>query len=345
MTALKGYDRLEAVGTWRERAQARAVDVVASLGDSTIVIMDMQSRALTHWAIPAVERANPGELPAIYHPDGDPEETLELAGDEIMMIEAIEKLRSAIAQARPKTGRLRLGLVTGIAAVIGVAAAIWLPDALRTHAATVVPMSKRVEIGRALSQSITELTGAECRDSLGSPALARFARRLFPDTPRRRLIVVPGGARKALHLPGGAIVLNRSLIETFDDPSVAAGYAVAEEMRANMTDPMVAMLDHTNVLAVAQLLTTGEMPERALDRYAKRLMRSEARPLDVEALTIAFAEAGVPVTPYAYALDPSGEHVREMIAADPYASELPPPLASDGDWISIQSICQGQSPR
>lgn len=96
MTALKEYQRLEAVGIWRENPKSQRHNVVVSLGDATIVVMDMQSRPLTHWSIPAVERANPGVLPAIYHPDGDPSETLEIAEDEIMMIEAIEKLRSAI---------------------------------------------------------------------------------------------------------------------------------------------------------------------------------------------------------------------------------------------------------
>jgi hypothetical protein len=44
-------------------------------------------------------------------------------------------------------------------------------------------------------------------------------------------------------------------------------------------------------------------------------------------------------TPYARAVDPSGESVLRLIEADPFAQEAAPPLLKDGDWISLQAIC------
>ena len=47
-------------------------------------------------------------MPAVFHPDGDPDETLELGESETEMVEAIEKLRQVIERRRPKPGRLRI---------------------------------------------------------------------------------------------------------------------------------------------------------------------------------------------------------------------------------------------
>lgn len=340
MTALKGYQRLEALGVWREQPDAQRRNVVVSLGDSTIVIMDMKSRPLTHWAIPAVERANPGVLPALYHPDGDPSETLEIGGDEIMMIEAIEKLRAAINRARPKQGRLRWGLMGSMTAILIGLGTFWLPDALREHAVQVVPPVKRAEIGLDLINRVTRITGPECRDTLGSPALARLGGKLFPPEDRRKLMVMSGGPRKAFHLPGGTILLHRSLVENFEDGNVLAGFALVEGLRAGNHDPLAEVLAESSLLAVIQFLTTGSLPNASLDHYAEQILSQSPEIVETQDVLALFKEKGIPTTPYARELDPSGSVVGPLVAADPFADTLPPTLLSDGDWISIQGICQ-----
>jgi len=99
-TALTRYQRLEAAGLWRADEHAQRLDVIVSVGEATLTITDMRDRVQTHWSIAAIARANPGQRPAIYYPDGDPGETLELPEDEAEMIAAIETLRSAVARQR-----------------------------------------------------------------------------------------------------------------------------------------------------------------------------------------------------------------------------------------------------
>jgi len=112
-----------------------------SFGDATLVISDGAGRPLTHWSLPAVERLNVGQRPAIFTPAADAIETLEISDD--MMIDAMEKVRKTVKRRRSNPGRLRnLGLVAtlgGIAA-LGV---FWLPDALIREAQNVVPPVKR----------------------------------------------------------------------------------------------------------------------------------------------------------------------------------------------------------
>ncbi|MFB0940720.1 MAG: hypothetical protein QMB34_07215, partial [Paracoccaceae bacterium] len=109
MTALTQYSRLEATALWRQTPEAQRREVIVSIGDATLVIANINDQALTHWSLAAVVRANPTVSPAVFHPDGDPSETLEFSDDATEMVEAIEKLRDNIAKRRPRKGRLRVG--------------------------------------------------------------------------------------------------------------------------------------------------------------------------------------------------------------------------------------------
>ena len=341
MTALSKYQRLEAAGLWRPAPDAQRTDVIVSIGDATLTITDMRDRALAHWSLAAVERANPGQRPAIYHPDGDPGETLELPENETEMVTAIEKLRGAIERHRPHPGRLRLVMLgLSLAAVVALGV-FWLPDAARNHAVSVVPQVKRAEIGAALLDHIQSVTGPPCRDTEGSTALARLAKRVPSPKGPGALLVVRDGVGKAAHLPGGTILLNRSLVEDHEDADVVAGYVVAERLRAELHDPLDDVLAHGGLSASIRLLATGQMQDSVLKSYAKSLLTSDPAPLTDAVLLAGFDAWKIRSTPYAYARDISGETTFGLIEADPYASEAPPAVLSDADWLRLQGICGG----
>lgn len=121
-----------------------------SIGDATLVISDLKDQALTHWSLAALARSNPGTRPAIFHPDGDPSETLEIPDSEGEMIDAIETLRRVVERRRPRPGRLRFAGVLTSALVVAAVALFWLPGALQDHTLRVVPKVKRASIGAAL---------------------------------------------------------------------------------------------------------------------------------------------------------------------------------------------------
>lgn len=337
MTALKKYDRLEASGLWRAAPGDQRREVVVSVGEATLMISDRRDQAITHWSLAALQRANPGKRPAVYHPDGDPGETLELAADETQMIEAIEKLRRAVERARPRPGRLRwLGMTVSIATVVA-AGVFWVPQALIDHTLTVVPQVKRVDIGEALLRRIERMTGPACTDEAGLRALSTFRARLGAD----RISIMPGAVQTSLHLPGGHILLNRSLLEDFEEPDVAAGFALVEQSLSRARDPLQDLLAVSGTWASFQLLTTGQLKSEILDSYAENLL-TRARTLPAsERLLPVFADAGLRSTPYAYARDITGETVLPLIEADPMAGKTPKALLSDADWLRLQSICGG----
>ncbi|MGB8811677.1 MAG: hypothetical protein WCC57_00670 [Paracoccaceae bacterium] len=337
MTALKKYQKLESPGLWRDSPEAQRREVVVNFGETSLVLSDPRTEiALTHWSLPAVERQNPGETPAVFSPGPDALETLEL--DDHDMIAALETVRGALEQSRPKPGRLRASILAGSTVLVLGLGVFWLPGALETHTASVIPPTTRSEIGRMALADLGRVTGAPCNGQMGQQALAALSTRVFgPNGPQ--IFILRDGGMQSLHLPGQIIALHRSLIEDHDGPEVAAGFALAEVARAESRDPMLALLHYAGLRATFGLLTTGVLPPEAVAGYAETRLREPAAPMDDATLLGRFASAELASTPYAYALDPSGEAVLGLIEADPFAAKAAQPLLADGDWISLQAIC------
>ncbi len=337
MTALKKYTRLEATGLWRASPDTQRREVIVSIGDATLVISDLKDQALAHWSLAAIARANPGTRPATYFPDGDEGETLELPDTEGEMIDAIETLRRAVTRARPKPGRLRgLGVVLSITTVLALIV-FWLPGAMRDNTLRVVPQVKRESLGTALLDRLQRVSGTACNSPAGLTGLSRLAGRLKVD----KLAVLPQMTQPSQHLPGGLIVLNRSVIEDFEEPDVAAGYILAEVARRSDMDPLRALLDVVGPRENFRLLTTGDLSPQALDAYAEHLSTRPRATPDLATLLALFEEAGLRSSPYARARDITGETVLELIEADPMKGRPTEPLLSDGDWLRLQGICGG----
>lgn len=308
-----------------------------SIGDATLIISNMNDQALTHWSLAAVERANLGQMPAIYHPDGDPGETVELSDNESEMIEAIETLRRAISRARPRPGRLRwMGMTVSLVVVLALVL-FWLPGAMQDHALRVVPGVKRSEIGRALLGRIERVSGPACAQADGRAALALLAERLSAG----KLVILPDMTQDSLHLPGRLILLDRAIIEDFEEPDVAAGYILTEMTRRTDNDPLRDLLRIVGLRETFRLLTTGDIGQPALDHYAEHLMTAQSVQPPLAAQLEQFAKAKVRSTPYGYARDITGETTLPLIEGDPMAGKLTAPLMSDANWLRLQNICGG----
>ena len=335
MTALREYQRLEATGLWRATPEDQRREVLVSVGDATLTISTFQNQALTHWSLAAIDRLNPGTLPAIYSPDGHQDETLELPASESDMIDAIERLRRAVERARPHPGRLRAISILFSIATIAFLLIFWMPGAVQRHALSVVPDIKRQDLGNAVLAKVERLSGRACTTQETAPVLARLARRLNVG----RLVILPSGVRETRFLPGGIILLNKSIIEDHEDPSIAAGYILAEKVRSQRTDPMAALLEHGGLLASFRLLTTGELASEKIEKYAEEFLVKDPEVLGTDDLLRAFETAAVSSAPYAYALDITGETTLALIEADPMAGQSPPPVLPDRDWVLLQGIC------
>jgi len=340
MTALKKYQRLESSGLWRETPADQRREVQVRFGEATLILIDPKSgTALSHWSLPAIERLNKGEEPPVFAPGPESGESLELTDPD--MVSALEAVRAAVRAAVARPGRLRGLLLGSIALAVVAGAVVWLPGALVTHTASVVPAAQRAEMGQRALDDLARVTGAPCDNQLGLQALAGLSERVFGPVDTPILYVMPEGVESPLHLPGDVIILPRRLLEQANGPEAAAGAALVERLRARQIDPIIPLLDHAGLRATFQLLTTADLPDGALSGYGEAALRATPQVLDDSTLIAAFEAAQIPATPYAVALDPDGIRLGGLAAGDPYKGLAPSPLIPDESWVALQGLCEG----
>ena len=326
-TAIDGLARLETPATWHQGGDADPRAVYVSIGEAELVILDRDDVALDHWSLPAMRRENPGAMPARYAPGADSAETLTIA--EVEMVEALDRVLSAVEMGRRRPGRLRWAIVLALLAALAVAALAWGPGALRSHALRVMPPAQREEVGDRLLVALTALTGPPCGGLLGDEALTGLRARLLPTDPVR-LRVVRDLPLPALALPGDLLVVSNETLLAQDDPAVAAGHVVASWAGARSDPPTARFLRDLGIFAVARLLISGTLPERAYATHVERLLLGPPPLPDDDALRPAFARARLDWRPWAVATD------RPTAGAAP---DMPPAL-DDTDWQSLRGICE-----
>lgn len=338
MTALTRYQKLEGEGLWRPDTSTQRRDVAVRLGESSLVIVEARSGVvLSHWALAAVQRRNRGQMPAVYGPGAEADgESLETGDSDL--IDAIETIQAALTP--PAGGRwLRWGV--GVAVVVlTVAGAVWLPQVLVNRTVQIVPQAMRAQIGREVLDDMTRPGSAIrlCAEPSGRQALTSLRNRVLG--PNWRVQVIDGLAGFGLaHLPGQIVVLSRDLIERLDSPDALAGWLLAEELATAARDPMLDVLRHTGSRATLTLLSTGNLPERVLSGYAiARFARPTPLP-DAAALAGRLNGLGVSAGPYAASLPPSAARLAAILSTDEMEGSVP--LLSDGEWLTLQSVCQG----
>ncbi len=336
MTALKEYERLEAIGLWRESGDAQRREVVVSFGAASLVLSDKNDVPLAHWSLAAVRVLSKGDTPVIYAPDAGDDETLEI--DDPLMVEAIAKVRQSLQRNQTHHGRLRW-LMAGAVGLAIAGFTIWgLPPISAQYAVQVMPLAKQQQIGEALLAKVSDLTGKPCSEELGQRALDKMRDWLLGAG--YRLYVVDMGARFSTHLPGNIILLNRSLVEEYSGPEVAAGFVLMELAHSLEVPPMEQLFNSIGTQATLTFLANGRVSDAKLAEFATaRLSGLPVRPEDSDLLDL-FARVGLTSSPFAHALDNSLATTQGLIDADPVKVDYQPRL-KDGDWISLQGICSG----
>ena len=336
MTALDRYVRLESDALWRAGTDAQRRDVTISFGDATLVIADSAGRPLAHWSLPALIRQNPNDIPAIYAPDDEVSEVLEIA--DTTMVDAIEEVRQALAKSRPHPGKLRHWMTGGLIVLTLALALFWLPGALTRQTLSVVPVTKRMEIGAAMLGHLQVQTGVPCRSPLANAAALRLAQRLFGPETAFRIVVVPNLAQGAVSLPGGLIALDYSVLQVSDDPAAVAGFVLASRAAVIHLDPLERLLQQAGLGVTFRLLTTGEIPNDILRDNVQTLVLGDAPVANPDVLRASLAAASIPQGPYLAVADARTGSMPDL-GNDPMAGQPAPLILTDSDWVSLQNIC------
>ena len=337
MTALKDIEKIETTGLWRADAEAQRLEVFVAMGDGSLVISDISETALSHWALAAVRRRNPGKTPALYSPGQDSTEELEIA--EPAMIEAIERIRSAIERTRPHPGRLRYITLALVTAVLALLAVFWVPNALRDHTLRVLPQPQRLAIGAAMLDRITTLTGPACAAPRSQAALSALSERVLPGADAR-LVVLPNLPKPTMHLPGPYIVISADLLDPALSPEAVAGHILVAFLRTQRHDSLESYLDFAGFQETFRLLTRGDTHPDTVRSYVNLRLTQPAEAIPNDTTIAFFDRMRVPTTPYAMTLDPAAQAVTALADGDPYGAQPAPAVLSDTAWLALTNICQ-----
>ena len=275
MTALDRYERLEAIGIWREGADTPPREVVVSFGKATLVLTDPADAPLGHWALAGLQVIDRQGGATVYAMTPDGAETLTIRDAE--MVAAIAEVTRDLpgwptAAAPASRRRVRMfGLLVLLAGLAALGAAT--PYVLsRLATATVAPEAAE-EFGDRLLLALMEEGGAICADPPGQRVLERIAALALPaPAPKVRVLDLGGGW--GARLPGGTILLDRSVVGAPAQPAELArwmaGIAAGE-------DPVAAMMRAAGPAANLRHLLSGDPGAEAITRAAVAL-RAAARP-------------------------------------------------------------------
>lgn len=331
MTALQEYDRLESLGLWKQNHDAQRQEVVVSFGDSSLVLRDNNDRPVTHWSMAAIERVNPNARPAIYSVDASDGETLEI--DDKTMVKAIERVRARIQRGRPKPGRLRVWMSMSIFAICIVAGIMWLPDATSRYAMRVVPEASVNDIARASIAQVNHLTGKACSTRYGERALRQLEQRLI-GAPSNKILIVDMGNRKSASLPGGYILINKTLLADHDSPEVLAGYVLMERAAQDEQPTLFHLFRAIGMKKTLKFLITGDIETDKLAKFSEDRIRIPATPPAADTVQELFNIAELSNKQFIQ----TAPRYATLADRDNYALGYTP-LLSDEDWISLQEIC------
>ncbi len=328
---LARYRRLEAEGVWRRDRYREHRDVIVSVGKTTITISTPREAALTHWSLPAMVRVNPGRMPALYCPEGDASETLELA--EESFVDAVEEVLESVRRRRGRPRSVRGLAAVALMIAVPAGAALWLPGAVARHTASLLPDVARASIGMSVLSEMGRMTGPPCDAPSGVRALERLRERLF-GAEGAQIAVLPDALPGTAHLPGGTILVARTLLRGTEAPDALAARVLAEDVRRVREDPLGRLLHVAGTRAVLVLLTRGRLPEDAVARMAESVVATVPPPVPADALAERVAAAGVAPGTF-----PDGAGARTAASAGAAPAALP--VLGDGDWIALQGICEG----
>jgi hypothetical protein len=110
---------------------------------------------------------------------------------------------------------------------------------------------------------------------------------------------------------------------------------LAEQTRAAAQDPILAILRHAGFIASFRLLSSGALPETALDGFGLSQAETAPAALDNAALRAAFAAAQISAQTYLDA--PFAAEIAEMTDPNPNGSD--PIVLDDADFLGLQYIC------
>jgi hypothetical protein len=262
MTAIDKYTRLEALGQWRESPDHPPREVVVSFGNATLLLSDLNENPLCHWAMAATSRMSLNDTLAVYTPDTEGFETLEI--DDAEMVEAIAQVSRAAVTTTRRTPWLRWVFLAFIMAIIaaGIKAT---PSVLRDQAVRMTGPESARKLG---TDMLATLNTDICREPSADTARELFQGRVFPNG--RTLLIISRAQPQANVFPGGVVVISGDTLQAMQTPYEFAALTIA--LAAQSETAMVQLFDTSSPRELLKYITSGKLSDERLATAALNII-------------------------------------------------------------------------
>lgn len=259
MTAIDKYTRLEALGQWRESPDQPPREVVVSFENATLVLSDLEEKPLCHWAMAATFRLKLDGTSAVYTPDTEGFETLEI--DDAEMVEAIAQVSLAAVTITRRTPWLRWVLFVSLMGIIGTMF-YSTPILLRAQAIRMTALESARKLG---TDMVTTLDTDICREPRGDIARALFQSRVFPEG--SIILLISRGQDLAGAFPGGVVLIDDPTLQSMQSPNELAALTIALAAQSETT--LTQLFEASSPRELFQYITSGKLSEERLAKAAQ----------------------------------------------------------------------------
>ena len=262
MTAIDKYTRLEALGQWRESPDEPPCEVVVSFGNATLVLSDLDENPLCHWAMAATSRLTLDGANAVYTPDTEGFETLEI--DDAEMVEAIAQVSRAAATIKRRTPWLRWVFLALLMATFG---AIFnaAPSLLRGQAVRMTGPESARKLG---TDMVATLDADICREPRADVVRELFQSRVFPDG--RTLLLIARNQPHAGVFPGGVVVVGGDVLQAMQTPNELAGLTTT--LFAQSETALTQLFEASSSRELFEYITSGRLSGERLANAAQNII-------------------------------------------------------------------------
>ena len=261
MTAIDKYTRLEALGQWRESPDLPPREVVVSFGNATLVLSDLNENPLCHWAMAATSRLTLDGANAVYTPDTEGFETLEI--DDAEMVEAIAQVSRAAVTIKRRTPWLRWVFLAFLMAIIG-AILFAAPSLLRGQAVRMTGPESARKLG---TDMVAALDTDICQEPRADAARELFQSRVFPDG--RTLLLIARNQPHANVFPGGVVVIGGDALQAMQTPNELAVLTTTLFAQSEIT--LAQLFEASSPRELFEYITSGRLSGERLAIAAQNI--------------------------------------------------------------------------
>ncbi|OUS04498.1 hypothetical protein A9Q96_16315 [Rhodobacterales bacterium 52_120_T64] len=264
MTAIEKYTRLEALGQWREVPDQSPREVVVSFGNASLVLSELNENPLCHWAMAATCRLSLDGSKAIYTPDTEGFETLEI--DDAEMVEAIAQVSRAVVATERKTSWFHWVFLAMATAAIG-SAFYATPSLLRGQAARMTGPESARKLG---SDMVTTLGIDICRAPRADVVRELFQSRVFLES--RALLLIARHQQHSSVFPGGIVVIGGDALQAMRTPNDLADLTTTLLAQSDLA--LEKLFEGSSTRELFEYITSGKLADERLAQAAQNITDS-----------------------------------------------------------------------